>query len=451
MTILFFIFAAIVVLGPLVALHEYGHFWVARKLGVKVLTYSIGFGPALWQRTGKDGVDYRLSAIPLGGYVRMLDEREAEVAEEEKHLAFNNQKPWKKILIVAAGPAMNFLIAIVLFWLLLLPASEQLNMRVHQIIPDTPAAVAGLQVDDTLTQIAGKDTNTWKAANLALINHMGETATIPVTYERAGNIQTAQLQVKDFLQDQSQDVFKQVGFMPYMPHVPAIIGDIQRGSSAQKTGLQVGDEIININGTQIADWHAMTAVIHDNPEKLLSITVMRAGKPVALDVIPQRFKTNAGESVGRIGVRPDRSKVVIPENYKQTISYDPLSAFIKSLQQTWDLSVLTLSAMGKMVSGLIGLDNLSGPITIAKVSGDMMSIGWKPLLSFMALMSVSLAVLNLLPIPILDGGHLVFYTYEAIVGKPIPEKIQLMGLNIGLILMFCFMVLAIGNDISRLF
>lgn len=451
MSVLFIIFAAILVLGPLVALHEYGHFWVARKLGVKVLTYSIGFGPSLWSRTGKDGVDYRLSAIPLGGYVRMLDEREGEVAEEEKHLAFNNQKPWKKIAIVAAGPLMNFLIAIVLFWALLIPPSEQISMRITHIIPDSPAASAGFEVGDKVVAVDGEDVNTWRRLRLKLMLYMSETTSIPVAVERDGNVLNKTLNVKNFLTDPDQEFEQQIGFWSYKPHVPAILGQISEDGVAFKQGFKVGDEIKSINGKHVSDWYDMSKTLSDQPGKLMNVALLRNGETITLEVISKSEKLNSGKTVGRIGVGPERSLIKIPEEYKFMLDQSVWSAFKTSLSETYDLSRLTLTAMGKMLIGQLSLDNLSGPITIAKVSGDMLSIGWKPLLSFMALMSVSLAVLNLLPIPVLDGGHLLFYTYEAIVGKPLPENVQMMGFNIGLILMLGFMMLAIGNDISRLF
>lgn len=451
MSIGFILFAAVLVLAPLIALHEYGHFWVARKLGVKVLTYSIGFGPALWSKIGKDGVDYRISAIPLGGYVRMLDEREGEVPEAEKHLAFNNQAPWKKIAIVAAGPLMNFLIAIVLFWVLLLPASEQLNTKIGKVLPDSPAAKAGLLVGDKITTVDMQPVTTWKDANYVLINSIGETKDIAISFERQGKVQQTHVAVSSFLKDQSKDIFEQIGFMPYTPVVKSTIYKIAEGSAAKNQGMQVGDSIISIDGKPAQHWDDMTSIVRANPEKLLNFVVLRDGKQVTLPVMPQGKKDNMGNRYGQLGISPDTSNIKIPAEYKQTIQYNPMQAFGKSLEQTWSLSVMTVKAMGKMISGLIGLDNLSGPITIAKVAGDTLNIGWQAVLSFMALISVSLAVLNLLPIPVLDGGHIVYYTYEAIVGKPLPEKVQMMGLNIGLMLMLAMMVIAIGNDISRLF
>lgn len=451
MNVLYLIFAAILVLGSLVALHEFGHFWVARKLGVKVLTYSIGFGPVLWKKKGKDGVDYCLSAIPLGGYVRMLDEREAEVAPEQKHLAFNTQKPWKKIAIVAAGPIMNFLIAIVLFWVLLIPASEQLKTKVGKILPDSPSAIAGLQVGDEIVKIDNESVNNWREVNFLLIDSIGETKTILVTYLRDDKNYIANIKVTDFLKDQSEDIFEQIGLLPYTPDIESKINKLAPEGAAIRQGMKEGDVILSINGQSARKWDDMTRLVRANPEKLLDFVVLRDGKEVSLKVMPQGIKDNMGNRYGQIGISPDTSNIKIPDSYKKTVNYSVVEAFGQAVKQTWDLSVMTIKAMGKMLSGLIGLDGLSGPITIAKVAGDSVAIGWQAVLSFMALVSVSLAVLNLLPIPVLDGGHIVYYTYELIVGKELPEKVQMIGLNIGLAIMFLFMVVAISNDITRLF
>lgn len=451
MNVLIMIFAAILVLGPLVALHEFGHFWVARKLGVKVLTYSIGFGPALFTKKGKDGVDYCISAIPLGGYVRLLDERAAEVDDAEKHLAFNNQAPWKKIAIMAAGPLMNFLIAIVLFWVLLIPASEHLKTKIGSIQTESPAAKAGLLVGDEIVSIDNKPIETWRDVNLVLVNSMGESKQIPVTYTRNAKPMQTNIQVAEFLKDQKQDVFTQIGFAPYKPKIDAVAFKLAEDGAAKRQGMLVGDKIIAINDKPVNDWYDMTNVVRKNPEVLLHFKVQRNNQTVALDIMPRGIKDNRGHEYGQIGIMPDRTKVKVPDEYKKTVNYSIFGALGQALKETWDLSVMTIKAMYKMLIGLIGLDGLSGPITIAQVAGESVNIGWEAVLSFMALISVSLGVLNLLPIPVLDGGHIVFYTYEAVMGKEMPEKVQIIGMNVGLVLMLMLMVVAISNDISRFF
>ena len=457
MTFLLTLLAAIFVLGPLIALHEWGHYIIARLCGVKVLTYSIGFGPKIFGWTSKkSGIDYRISALPLGGYVKMLDEREGEVAKDELHLAFNRQHPLKKIAIVAAGPIMNFIIAIVLFWVLFMTPSEQLATKIGQVLPDTPAAIAQLPIGDKIVAIDGHDVQTWEGINYRLAGRMGETTNISVTLQSEvdkGAIKTYQAPIKEFMQGaaQGKDALSSFGMIPWQPNIAPIVGDVTPDGAASRQGLKAGDRIAAINGEAINDWISATRIIRDNPETLLTFNVLRDGKSVQLQIMPQGKKDNLGNDYGQIGAMVAQSAIVIPEEYKTTVVYGPVESLIKSFEKTEQLAVMTVSSMGKMLSGMIGLDNLSGPITIAKVAKQSFDISWQMVLSTAALISLSLAVLNLLPIPVLDGGHIVYYLIELIRGKPLSEGVQMVGLNIGLLLLAGFMVLAIGNDISRLF
>lgn len=451
--------AAVVVLGPLVALHEWGHYIVARLCGVKVLTYSIGFGPKLFGWTSKKtGIDYRLSALPLGGYVKMLDEREGEVAESEKHLAFNNQTPLKKIAIVAAGPVMNFIIAIALFWVLFLTPSEQLNTRIGSVLPDTPAAAANLPVGDKIVAIDNHFVQTWEEVNYRLADRMGETGTLKVAVEpyasngESTSAKTYEVPVQSFMQGESrgQDALASLGALPWQPHIEPIIGELTSDGAAIRQGMQVGDKLLSINGVGVNDWISATHIIRDNPETLLDFVVLRDGEPVELQIMPQGKKDNMGHQIGQIGAAVAPVDVVVPDEYKTMVAYTPIAALGKSFDKTAQLTTMTLSSMGKMISGMIGLDNLSGPITIAQVAKQSFEISWEMVLSTTAIISLSLAVLNLLPIPVLDGGHILYYFVELVRGKPLPEGVQTMGFNLGLLLMLGFMILAIGNDISRL-
>jgi len=457
MTFLLTLLAAIFVLGPLIALHEWGHYIVARLCGVRVLTYSIGFGPKLFGWTSKkSGIDYRISALPLGGYVKMLDEREGEVAKDEQHLAFNRQHPLKKIAIVAAGPIMNFVIAIALFWVLFMTPSEQLATKIGQVLPDTPAAIAQLPAGDKIVAIDGHDVQTWEGINYRLAGRMGETANISVTLQSEANnnaTKTYQAPVKEFMQGaaQGKDALSSFGMIPWQPNIAPIVGDVTPDGAASRQGLKAGDRITAINDKAINDWISATRIIRDNPETLLTFSVLRNDKPIELQIMPQGKKDNLGNDYGQIGAMVAQSEIVIPDAYKTTVVYGPAESLIKSFEKTEQLAVMTVSSMGKMLSGMIGLDNLSGPITIAKVAKQSFDISWQMVLSTAALISLSLAVLNLLPIPVLDGGHIVYYLIELIRGKPLSEGVQMVGLNIGLLLLAGFMVLAIGNDISRLF
>ncbi|MGB2785132.1 RIP metalloprotease RseP [Psychrobacter sp.] len=458
MTFLLTLLAAIFVLGPLIALHEWGHYIVARLCGVKVLTYSIGFGPKLFGWTSKkSGIDYRISALPLGGYVKMLDEREGEVAKAEQHLAFNRQHPLKKIAIVAAGPIMNFIIAIALFWVLFMTPSEQLATKIGQVLPETPAAMAQLPVGDKIVAIDGHEVQTWEGINYRLAGRMGETDNVSITLQseaQADNaIKTYQAPVSQFMQGSAQgkDALTSFGMLPWQPDIAPIVGDLTADGAASRQGLKVGDRIIAINDQPIKDWISATRIIRDSPEILLNFTVLRDGKTVQLQIMPQGKKDNLGNDYGQIGAMVAQSEIIIPDAYKTTVAYGPGESLVKSFEKTEQLAVMTVSSMGKMLSGMIGLDNLSGPITIAKVAKQSFDISWQMVLSTAALISLSLGVLNLLPIPVLDGGHIVYYLIELIRGKPLSEGVQMIGLNIGLLLLAGFMVLAIGNDISRLF
>ncbi len=463
MTALYMFLAAVCVLGPLVALHEWGHYIVARLCGVKVLTYSIGFGPKLFGWTSKrSGIDYRISAIPLGGYVRMLDEREAPVDDALKSVAFNNQHPLKKIAIVAAGPLMNFAIAITLFWVLLMMPSEQLATRIGSIVPDSPAAQSGLQVGDKIVSVDGRSVQTWEQTAYALAAKMGESTSIDIGIEKAADAAPSEVSVpvSRFMQTAGEkraragdaDPITSFGALPFRPTIEPIIGQVVAGGAAELMGLKANDKVLAIDGVPTADWVAVTDIIRVSPEKMLTFSILRDGSEQQINIMPRGVKAKDGSIRGQIGVQVAYDPAAaIPPEYRTTISYSASEAFSQSFVKTYDLAKMTLNAMGKMITGMIGLENLSGPITIAEVSKTSFEIGWQQVLSTAALISLSLAVLNLLPIPVLDGGHLVFYTYELIVGKPMPEALQMNAMKVGMLLMLCFMALAIGNDILRLF
>ena len=451
MSALFIIVAAILLLGPLIAIHEFGHYFVARKLGVKVLVYSIGFGPTVLKWTSKkSGIQYQLSALPLGGYVKMLDEREGNVAEEDLPFAFNRQHPWKRIAIVAAGPLINLVFAIVLFWILFLPSQEQLNTRVGKVLPQTPAAEVNMQPGDRITAVDGTQVNTWEKLNFALVDRAGETGTIHIQANRDGQPQNFQLPIQDFLKDQSQSPLEVLGFTPYRPNIPAVVSKLSEDGAAIRQGMKEGDQILAIDGVVMKDWYDVVQVVQASPEKLLKIDVLRQDQRVQLEIMPQAKRDNMGNTTGMLGVQSDPGKITIPEEYKQTIQYSPTEALMMAIDKTGQISSMILNSIVKMVRGLIGLDNLSGPITIAKVAGQSAEMGWQTFISFMALMSVSLGILNLLPIPMLDGGHLVYYFIELIRGKPVSEQIQLVGLKIGMVLLGSMMLLALFNDFMRL-
>ena len=451
MSALFMIVAAILLLGPLIAIHEFGHYFVARKLGVKVLVYSIGFGPTLFKWTSKKlGIQYQLSALPLGGYVRMLDEREGNVPEEDLPYAFNRQTPWKRIAIVAAGPLINLAFAVVLFWILFLPSQEQLNTRIGSVTPNSPAATVQMQVGDKITAIDNTSVSTWEKLNYALVDRAGETGTVQVAADRNGETKKFNLPIQDFLKDQSKSPLEVLGFTPYRPSIPAVVTKLSADGAAIRQGMKEGDKIVAIDGKPMKEWFDVVQVVQASPEKLLNIQVIRDNQPVLLAVMPQGKKDNMGNVIGLLGVQSDPGKIVVPDSFKQSIQYNPAEAFVMAVEKTGQISSMILHSIVKMVRGMIGLENLSGPITIAKVAGQSAEMGWQTFLSFMALMSVSLGILNLLPIPMLDGGHLVYYFVELIRGKPVSEQIHLVGLKIGMVLLGSMMLLALFNDFMRL-
>ncbi|TCB47622.1 RIP metalloprotease RseP [Acinetobacter sp. ANC 4779] len=451
MSALFIVVAAILLLGPLIAIHEFGHYIVARKLGVKVLVYSIGFGPTLLKWTSKkSGIQYQLSALPLGGYVKMLDEREGNVAEQDLPQAFNRQHPWKRIAIVAAGPLINLAFAVVLFWILFIPSQEQLNTRVGKVLPNSPAATVQMQIGDKITTVDGTETPTWEKLNFALVDRVGETGSIEIQAEREGQVKTFQLPIHDFLKNQNQSALDSLGFMPYRPNIPAIASKLSEDGAAIRQGMKKGDKIIAIDGVKMNDWFDVVQVVQASPEKMLKIDILRQNQLLHLQVMPQGKRDNMGNVSGVLGVQNIPGKINIPADYKQMIQYSPTEAFVMAVDKTGQISGMILNSIVKMFRGLIGLDNLSGPITIAKVAGQSAEMGWQTFISFMALMSVSLGILNLLPIPMLDGGHLVYYFIELIRGKPVSEQIQLVGLKIGMVLLGSMMLLALFNDFMRL-
>lgn len=453
MGILQIILAAIIVLGPLIAIHEFGHFWVARRMGVKVLTFSIGFGPALLKWQGKDGVSYQVAAIPLGGFVRMADEREGEVPEADLPKAFNRQPVLARMAIVAAGPLINLLFAVFLFWLLFMQGTETLKTVVGTVKPNTPAAIAGLQVGDQIVGVDGKDTRDWEAITYALVDHIGESGAVELSVlsANATEAHTVKLTLKNYLSKSGQDPLTSLGFTPYQPPLKPVIGDVMPDSPAAKQGLKPGDKVVMANQQAIATWQDFVEIVRTYPEQSFAAQVERNGQLVSLTLTPRMERDEIGNKEGKLGIGLQKQPFDIPPQYIQKQNYNPLTALVKASEKTWDLMRMTVSSLGKMIIGLIGLDNLSGPITIAKVAGHTADLGWQALIGFMALLSVSLGVLNLLPIPVLDGGHLVYYAIEGVLGRPLSEQVQQMGLKVGLAIMGSLMLLAIFNDLSRLF
>ena len=448
--------AFIITLGILVSIHEFGHFWVARKCGVKVLRFSVGFGKPLWIWTDRLGTEYVIALIPLGGYVKMLDEREGPVADDERHESFNARPVLSRIAIVAAGPVANFILALVALWLMYMAGIRTIMPQVGKVIPDSPAAVAGILPGDEIVRIDGVETPGWQQVSMELLSSVGETRRLGVAV-RSGepgqvsfaSVREKAVDIKDWLADSDiSDPVTALGIEPFSPVIPAVLGQISEEGAAKAAGLKPGDRILQTNGEPVSDWLSWVQLIRKNPGKELQVELERDGQVIRQKLIPGT-RTLDGQEMGYIGAGVQT--VEWPEHMIRKLQYGPVRALPKAAGATWGLTSMTLESLWKMVSGLVSVKNLSGPITIAKVAGASLQSGLENFLYFLAMLSVSLGVLNLLPIPVLDGGHLLFYVVELVRGKPLSERIQMLGLKIGVTFVVGIMMLALYNDLSRLF
>lgn len=442
------ILAFIIAIGVLVAFHEYGHFLLARTLGVKVLRYSIGFGKPLYTWVGgKDRIEYSLSAIPLGGYVKMLDEREGPVPEEHRHRAFNLQPLWKRVAIVAAGPGFNFIFAIVVYWLIFVSGTTELRPVVGEVVPETPAAEAGLRSGDELVAIEGNRTPTWEQVLISMLDGGLRNDVLEVRVQTAeGEQAVRQLDLRDVptLGD-DPDLLRIIGFEPWRPSLDPVIGEIVSGGSADRAGLQPGDRIVAVDGQEVESWSELVEAVNAQAGEEITLTVSGSAGRRQVDT----NLAEAGSERGVLGVRPHVPEGLYEGMY-QTVRYGPLESMGQAVQGTWQASALTLQVLWRMVTGEASLKNLSGPINIAQYAGDTASSGLVPFLKFLAIVSISLGVLNLLPIPVLDGGHLLYFLVEAIKGSPPSEKFQIIGQQIGILMLLMLMAVAFYNDIARL-
>lgn len=444
--------AFIIALGILIAIHEFGHFWVARKVGIKVLRFSIGMGKSLYTRVGKvDNTEFTIAAIPLGGYVKMLDERVEDVAPGERHRSFNQKPLWARAAVVIAGPLANFLLAILAYWLVFLIGISGIAPLLGPVTPDTPAAAGGFQADDRLVAINGKSTPSWNDARLTLLDsslNSNETTLIEVE-TASGSRVTRELNLRDLdVLKGSGDPVAKMGFTAWYPTIDPIIGGVVEGNPAAIAGMEAGDRILSVDGKPIDSWRAFTEVVRPSANVPLLMVVDRRGSLVELTLTPATVEVE-GETIGRVGVSLDQPEGVY-DKVRTTVRYPVFTAFGKALERTWDMTALTLRMIGRLVTGQASLENISGPISIAQFAGQSASIGIDHYINFIAMISISLAVLNLLPIPMLDGGHLVYFAVEAITRKPVSERIQLFGQQIGLVVLGGLMFLAFYNDIWRL-
>ncbi|RMC98482.1 RIP metalloprotease RseP [Aquitalea palustris] len=441
--------AFLVAIGVLVTFHELGHFWVARLCGVKVLRFSVGFGKPLFTVQRGD-TEWAISPIPLGGYVRMLDEREMEVPAEERHLAFNNQHVLKRMAIVVAGPLANLLLAVLFYWAVIAGGMMQLSPQVGTVLTPSLAATAGFQAGDRVLSVNGQPVADWQQLRLALVDAAG-SGDVPIRVQVKTPQATTQLRSIDPAQA-DEDALKALeqgnpGLMP-MRYLPAI-GGVEEGGVAAKAGLKAGDKLLSADGKPLASWDAWVKLIHESPGKELLIRIERDGKPQDVKLRPATV-ADGDVMIGRIGAAP-----LLDSAWMKQLSFmhkpSVAEAAVEALHKTGNTAWMSLKFLGRMVIGQASLDNLSGPLTIASIAGQTAREGWSPYLEFLALISVSIGVLNLLPIPVLDGGHLMYYVAELVKGRPLSERAQLFGQKIGFILLASLMLFAVLNDISRLF
>lgn len=445
-TTLYFLLALLL----LVTVHEYGHFQVARWCGVKVLRFSFGFGKIIARWHDKKGTEYAWSLFPLGGYVKMLDETEDEVPEEEKHLAFNNQSLWVRTIIVLAGPMFNFLFAFVALWLVSVIGMYSLAPMVDAVTPNSISAKAGLNAKDEIIALNGSKINSWRDFQYALMPLIGSQETISLTVKSMtdGHQSNLALPLSDWVLDSKKpDPLKSLGIVPFVPTVPPIIGEVVPDSPAAKAGLKVNDEVMGIGTESIDDWLFLVDYVKAHPGTQVKVTIKRKGKISSLPLTIGSQQPE-GKLEGFVGLRSQKPKW--PEHWLRLERESFIPAIGTAFKQTLQLSTATLTLMGRLVTGKLALNSISGPVGIAQGAGDSGRSGFVYYLFFLALVSISLGVLNLLPIPMLDGGHLLYYVIELIRGKPLSEKSKSIGVYFGLILLVALMSIALSNDISRL-
>jgi len=446
-TVFFFIIAV----GILISFHEYGHFWVARKTGVKVLRFSVGFGKVLWSRQkSPEDTEYVISAIPLGGYVKMVDEREGEVKPEDLPYAFNRQSLPVRTAIVAAGPLFNLMLAIILLWFVYIFGETGLRPVLGEIKYGTLAAQAGFAEGDEMLAVNDKAVKTWAEAMGALMTDaLDGKQEIEIKVKNSADEQlTRVLYLTEADSEESEKLYDKLGLNPWSPKLNPVIGEVLPNGAALQAGLKSGDLIVSADGKKITEWMQWVDYVKKRPGIAIQLKINRQGLEMMLPITPARIVTD-DHTEGKIG-----ASVHMPEDLlkSMTVEYSlsPLEAIPAAFKATWDYSAVTLKMMGKMLIGKASVKNLSGPISIAQVAGKTATMGMVYFIKFMALVSVSLGVLNLLPVPVLDGGHLMFYGLEAIRGRPLPDKLQIFFQQVGMALLLLLMVTAMFVDVQRL-
>ncbi|MDZ7596677.1 MAG: RIP metalloprotease RseP [Thiobacillus sp.] len=447
MSTLYTILWFLVAIGILVVVHEFGHYLAARLAGVKVLRFSVGFGkPLLSRRWGHDQTEWVLSALPLGGYVKMLDEREGEVPAAEVHRSFNRATVWRRIGIVSAGPIANFLLAIVFYWALFLNGLPAIKPMIGEPPAGTPAAQVGLAAGDEIRRVNGKDTPSFQDLRLNLMRAgvAGDALTLELADGRSVQLDAAPMQTENL----EHDILRPLGIVRYDPVLDPVIGKLLPDGAAARAGFQPGDRLLAANGDPLASWQDWVQLVRQHPAQPVRIEYERQGQRGELTVVPEAVD-EAGQRVGKIGAGPQIDEAVLATLVTE-VRYGPIASLWHGAAKTWDMSLFTLEMMGRMVLGQVSWKNLSGPLTIADYAGQSAALGWISFVGFLALVSVSLGVLNLLPIPLLDGGHLMYYVAEVFTGRPVSERTMEIGSRIGMVLLLLLMSFALFNDLQRL-
>ena len=444
----------VVALGILVTVHEFGHYWVARKLGVKVLKFSVGFGKPIWSRTaGKDRTEYAIGAVPLGGYVKMLDENEddTDIPESELPRAFNRQALWKRTAIVLAGPMFNFIFAVLAYWIVFSMGVDGIRPVVGKVVEDSIAQAGGFAVGDEITHMDGRSNRSWGEQRLYLYDKaFGRKRIVVDVIDSGGSQQQRVMDLAGLSPDQINPGLLEsgIGLIGYVPEIPAQIGTVEPGSPAELAGLVTGDSVLSIDGEPVSVWQDMVLLVQARPEKSAQFEVMRGAEIQFIPIIPARIE-EGGRVFGRIGIRP--APIELPDDVLVHVDYGPVEALGRSIENVWIMSSVTLKMLWKILRMEVSAKNISGPLTIAQYAGQTVQIGIDRFLLFLAVVSISLGVINLLPIPLLDGGHLVYYVIELFTGGPVSREVMLWGQQIGIVALFGLMSLAFYNDIVRLF
>lgn len=442
----------IIAISLLVAVHEFGHYWVARRFGIRVLRFSIGFGPALWRRTGRDKTEYMISAVPLGGYVMLLNEREGEVAPADVPYSFTRKPPWQRILVLLAGPAFNIIFAILVLWgVLFFSGTPQVRAVVGDVAPNSLAANAGLHSNDEILAVNGQPIEGRGDVVMQLVEAMSSTGVAQMQVKGEGGERAVVLRVETpearRILTEPDKLMRGLGFRFWSPPSPAVLGTVEPGGPASRAGLLEGDRILAVNGEAVSTFRDLVERVSARPGEAIDLRYSRGGVEHSL-----RITTNAedfdGRKVGRIHVNEPRPQP-LPDSMLSYHRYGVVSALTTACTQAWDMTTMQARMLWRMIRGQVSLKNLSGPLSIAEFAGDSASAGASGFLSFLVLISLSLGFLNLLPIPILDGGQVVFNVAEWLRGKPLSERALMLGHQVGIALLVLLMGVALFNDVSR--